>query len=109
MQQEQVDYFLIFEGDLLVAFLAIQNLVGEIEITNIAVLPDYQGKGLASRLMGNLSDASESVFLEVRESNHKAQALYRKHGFECVGKRPNYYKEPAEAALIMKREGSHDR
>lgn len=109
MQQDQTDYFLIEEQGKLLAFLAIQSLIGETEITNIAVLPSHQGRGLASQLMRHLDEIIGDIFLEVRESNRKAQGLYRKFGFELVGKRQAYYHDPIEAALVMKREGKHDR
>ncbi|VTR80653.1 ribosomal-protein-alanine acetyl transferase [Streptococcus canis] len=109
MRQEQTDYFMIYEQGDLVGFLALQNLIGETEITNIAVLPSHQGQGLASQLMAHLDDLVGDIFLEVRESNRKAQGLYRKFGFELVGKRQAYYHNPTEAALVMKREGKHDR
>jgi ribosomal-protein-alanine N-acetyltransferase len=54
-----------------------------------------------------LSEASRSktrvVSLEVRLSNHAAQALYRKFGFREVGTRPRYYADNGEDALLMDR------
>ena len=44
----------------------------------------------------------EEVFLEVRESNHAAQALYLRHGFRPVGQRPHYYRNPLEDALVLR-------
>ena len=87
-----------------VGFLALQYLVGELEVTNIAVLKAYQGRGYASQLMKHLEDRSEPIFLEVRTSNQVAQALYRRFGFENLGIRKNYYHEPQEDAVIMRRE-----
>lgn len=89
----------------IVGFLTTQNLVGELEITNIAVKTSYQGRGLADRLMANLVELEKPVFLEVRTSNQAAQRLYAKHGFEAVGLRKNYYHNPTEDAVVMKREG----
>lgn len=51
MQQEHVDYFTFYHQETLLGFLAIQQLPGEMEITNLAVLPSYQGQGIASWLM----------------------------------------------------------
>ncbi|MGT2745284.1 ribosomal protein S18-alanine N-acetyltransferase [Streptococcus phocae subsp. phocae] len=109
MQQDQVDYFTIYDQEQMIGFLAIQYLLGEIEITNIAVLPTYQGQGIASQLLKQLDSSLGPVFLEVRQSNEKAQRLYARHGFEIVGERKEYYHNPVETALIMKREGKNDR
>ncbi|HEK9955783.1 TPA: ribosomal protein S18-alanine N-acetyltransferase [Streptococcus equi subsp. zooepidemicus] len=109
MQQEHADYFTFYHQETLLGFLAIQQLPGEMEITNLAVLPSYQGQGIASWLMGQLDGFEGVIFLEVRASNHRAQQLYLKHGFEVVGQRSNYYHDPIEAALIMRREGKNDR
>lgn len=106
---EQTDYYFVYDHGCVVGFLAIQDLLGELEITNIAVLRAYQGKGYASQLIQFLEEDDLPIFLEVRESNLAAQALYRKFAFKQVGKRKDYYQNPREAALIMKREGKNDR
>ena len=85
--------------------MAIQNLVGELEITNIAVRKSHQGRGVAKRLMTNLEQRLETIFLEVRASNAVAQALYESHGFEVVGRRKDYYRQPVEDAILMQRVG----
>ena len=56
--------------------------------------------------MKYLEERSEPIFLEVRASNQVAQALYRKFGFESLGIRKNYYHEPQEDAVIMRRGGN---
>lgn len=104
MQQDNVDYFFLEDEKELIGFLSVQHLVGEVEITNIAVRKSYQGQGLGAQLMASLDDMDFPIFLEVRESNKPAQALYQKFGFELVGKRKRYYHEPVEDAMIMKRE-----
>jgi ribosomal-protein-alanine N-acetyltransferase len=104
MQQDNVDYFFLEDEKELIGFLSVQHLVGEVEITNIAVRKSYQGQGLGAQLMASLDDMDFPIFLEVRESNKSAQALYQKFGFELVGKRKRYYHEPVEDAMIMKRE-----
>ena len=96
---DTTEYFYVYNQEEVVGFLALQNLVGEIEVTNIAVLKAYQGRGYASQLMKYLEERSE-----VRASNQVAQALYRKFGFESLGIRKNYYHEPQEDAVIMRRE-----
>lgn len=105
MQQDNVDYFFVKKDEKIVGFLAILQLAGELEITNIAIKKDYQGHGLGSQLLADLDHVDFPIFLEVRASNTPAQALYKKCGFGIIGKRKQYYHEPVEDAIIMKREG----
>lgn len=105
MQQDNVDYFFVKKDEKIVGFLAISQLAGELEITNIAIKTAYQGHGLGSQLLANLDHVDFPIFLEVRASNTPAQALYKKCGFGIIGKRKQYYHEPVEDAIIMKREG----
>ena len=76
---------------------------GEAEILNLAVDPAHRRQGVASAL---LRDADlgrfEEVYLEVRESNSAARALYAAFGFVESGVRPNYYQCPREAGIVMK-------
>lgn len=105
MQQDNVDYFFVKKDEKIVGFLAISQLAGELEITNIAIKKAYQGHGLGSQLLADLDCVDFPIFLEVRASNTPAQALYKKWGFDIIGKRKQYYHEPVEDAIIMKREG----
>lgn len=105
MQQDNVDYFFVKKDEKIVGFLAISQLAGELEITNIAIKKAYQGHGLGSQLLADLEHVDFPIFLEVRASNTPAQALYKKCGFGIIGKRKQYYHEPVEDAIIMKREG----
>ena len=73
----------------------------EAEVLNIAVDPQSRGQGIATALLESLEEPD--VFLEVRESNARAQSLYRKLGYQVVGRRPDYYDDPVETALIMRR------
>lgn len=101
--QEQTRYFFAEKDGEILGFLAVQDLVGEWEITNIAVKKAYQGQGWAKRLLAQLQGVLGTIFLEVRESNQVAQALYRKYGFKQIGLRKNYYHNPIENAIIMER------
>ena len=105
LKQANTEYFYLYDDQILIGFLALQDLVGELEITQLAVKKAYQGQGLANRLMGFLADRPEGIFLEVRASNQVAKALYEKHGFQPVGQRKNYYQNPVEDAILMAREG----
>lgn len=97
-----------FEEDTLVGYAALEWVLDEGSLTDIAVLPAKRKKGVASLLMEALVDEAQKrnlqfVTLEVRQSNTPAISLYRKFGFEEVGKRPKYYKDPSEDALLMTR------
>ena len=105
MKQANTEYFYLYDDQDLIGFLALQDLAGELEITQLAVKKAYQGQGLANQLMGFLADRPERLFLEVRVSNKVARALYEKHGFQPVGQRKNYYQNPVEDAILMAREG----
>ena len=105
MKHANTEYFYLYEAQALIGFFAIQDLAGELEITQLAVKKAYQGQGLANQLMGFLADRPERIFLEVRASNQVARALYEKHGFLPVGQRKNYYQNPVEDAILMAREG----
>lgn len=105
LKQANTEYFYLYDDQILIGFLALQDLAGELEITQLAVKKAYQGQGLANQLMGFLADRPERLFLEVRVSNKVARALYEKHGFQPVGQRKNYYQNPVEDAILMAREG----
>lgn len=80
----------------------------EMEILDLAVEPASRRRGVGSALVdaalehGRKAGAA-SVFLEVRESNERARRFYQKHGFAVSGRRPRYYREPGEDALVMSR------
>ncbi|HEL2384361.1 TPA: ribosomal protein S18-alanine N-acetyltransferase [Streptococcus suis] len=104
MTSQDEDYYLAFEGQELVGFLAVQTVLDEMEILQIAVKADFQRLGIASQLMAAVMDWEGDIFLEVRESNSAAQALYTRQHFTKIGKRKDYYRNPVEDAVMMKRE-----
>ena len=88
-------------------FLVAQTVGGEWEIENVAIAPDARRRGLGTRLVGELlnmaqAQAASAVFLEVRESNHAARALYEKWAFVESGRRAKYYRDPEEDAIVFK-------
>ena len=103
LEQESSTYFLSLdeEGQVL-GFVALQETLYEAEVLQIAVKPAFQGQGLAQQLLAQLPDQKE-IFLEVRVSNQPAQGLYKKMHFEEIARRKNYYHDPIEDAVIMKR------
>ncbi len=97
-------YFVAEEDGKLIGYLGVWCVQDEGQITNIAVLPEYRRKGIASKLLEHLVCECKGVsqlVLEVRESNSGALALYEKYGFKRVGMRKNFYHSPTENAIIM--------
>jgi ribosomal-protein-alanine acetyltransferase len=74
----------------------------EREILNLAVAPPFRRMGIGSALLTEELRSAADFFLEVRESNIAAQALYRRFGFVEVGRRARYYRSPTETAIVMK-------
>jgi len=77
------------------------------ELANIAVSPSHRGRGLGGRLLRMMLDLAkdrgvETIYLEVRVSNERAAALYRRFGFEEIGARRGYYDHPKEDAMLMR-------
>lgn len=92
-----------------VGFVVFRVAADELEILNLIVHPENRRRGIGQLLLDfALSDAAARrtryAFLEVRESNSAAQAFYRRQGFEVAGKRPAYYGNPVEDALILRRQ-----
>ena len=97
----------IMENNCIAALLTGYYAVGEGDITNVAVHPDFRRKGLAKLLIEEfgkiLPKDTESIFLEVRESNAPAISLYESCGFRQIGLRKNFYSSPREHAVIMEK------
>jgi ribosomal-protein-alanine N-acetyltransferase len=74
---------------------------GESELLQVEVAEPFRRRGLARALLATALDGT--VFLEVRESNAAAIALYSTLGFVVTGRRKNYYSGPREDALVMER------
>ncbi|HQU37000.1 MAG TPA: ribosomal protein S18-alanine N-acetyltransferase [Anaerolineales bacterium] len=81
-------------------------LVDEAHIATIATHPDFRRQGIASKLLirtlqSMMNEGALTSVLEVRESNSAAQEMYRKFGFEESGRRPRYYRDNNEDAILM--------
>jgi len=86
-----------------------REVAGTGEVLNLAVAPEFRRRGIGGALLdAGLSALQrrrvEEVFLEVRESNRSAQALYLAYGFRPVGQRAAYYRNPREDALVLRLE-----
>jgi len=105
-----LSYWLIAESDgQLVGYVGSQSVIDEADIMNIAVSPDFRRKGIAREMINRLIEVLKtkqvhSLTLEVRVSNAGAIALYSQLGFQQVGLRPGYYRNPKEDALILRKE-----
>lgn len=89
-----------------VGYMGMWKICDEGHVTNVAVLPEFRKKGIASLLISKMIDVCKcseinSMTLEVRESNYDAIRVYEKFGFKSLGIRPNYYQKPNENAIIM--------
>jgi [ribosomal protein S18]-alanine N-acetyltransferase len=96
------------EESQLAGAVASREAAGEAEILNLAVGADWRRRGIGRGLMGAalaeaISRGAGRAFLEVRESNAGARAFYSRLGFAEQGRRRNYYRDPAEDALLLSR------
>ena len=99
-------YLVAEDGNMLAGYCGVWLVVDEAHITNVAVLPDYRGRGLGEALMRKIMSiaiefGARVMTLEVRVSNTPAQHLYRKLGFQDGGIRKRYYSDNQEDALVM--------
>jgi ribosomal-protein-alanine N-acetyltransferase len=91
------------------AFSAILTIgAGESTLENMTVTMSWQRQGVGRRLLAagllwSRARAAGTVFLEVRASNRPAISLYERAAFSVVGRRPGYYREPAEDGLQMQK------
>ena len=97
-----------------VAYIIGRIIAPEAEIYRIATHPEHRGRGIAYRLLDYAVKTErgrglERLFLEVRSKNLAALSLYRAYGFEKIGIRKNYYKNPDDDAIVMLKASRADR
>ena len=97
------------DGDRVAGYIGSQTVMDETDMMNVAVHPDFRRQGIAEALVNALVEdlqkmGSHSLTLEVRASNVPAISLYEKLGFSEIGRRKNYYRNPREDALILRKE-----
>lgn len=105
MRRGERHYLVARDGAEVVGYGGLMFVVGDAHVTNIAVAPERQRQGIATRVLAELAWAAidrdcTALTLEVRVSNVGAQALYRAFGFVPAGVRKNYY-ENVEDAIVM--------
>ncbi len=93
-------------GERVIGYIIFWQIGEDVQINNIAVHPDFRGKGIGEALMryaiAKVKERGATfVTLEVRVSNGSAVRLYKKLGFEVLGVRKNYYTNPDEDAYLM--------
>ena len=96
--------------DGLLGYFVAMPVLDELHLLNLTVDPVWQGRGLGGALLDAVEDHGRdrgllALWLEVRRSNERAQALYRRRGFVEVGHRPGYYPAAGrrEDAIVMRR------
>ena len=102
-------WLVALEGETVIGYVGSQTVMGWSDMMNVAVHPDHRrlgvGKALIEELIRQLREqGSENLTLEVRASNENAKALYAGLDFMEVGRRKNYYHNPKEDALILRKE-----
>jgi ribosomal-protein-alanine N-acetyltransferase len=95
-------------GGKLIGFILSRVAAGEAEILSVAISPGWRGRGLSRKLLDlhlrRLAGIGiRSVFLEVGAQNAQACRLYRRAGFQEVGRRHGYYEDGA-TALVLRRD-----
>lgn len=102
-------WLVALEENVVVGYIGSQSVLGEADMMNVAVAPEYRRRGIGKQLVCELVNSLclqqvHCLTLEVRVSNASAIALYEQLGFQQVGIRPRYYSSPKEDALILRKE-----
>ncbi|MDP9985259.1 ribosomal-protein-alanine N-acetyltransferase [Arthrobacter oryzae] len=105
-QPETRRYLVAETNDGIVGYAGLMCIEPIADVQTIAVVPDYEGRGIGSTLLTHLIDEARQrgaadVLLEVRADNPRAQQLYVRFGFEQIHTRPRYYRDGVDA-LIMR-------
>ncbi len=106
--------YITFGSDLIVAdmggkvvgYIALMNQGKDAKIISFAVRRQFRGMGIGTKLLRTAIErckqrGNEKLYLEVRVSNHVAQRLYKKNGFEIIDVIPNYYNDGEDAYLMV--------
>lgn len=102
-------WFVATEEETVLGYIGSQTVLDSSDVMNIAVHPDHRKKGIGEKLVLDLvhylkEKDIKSLLLEVRVSNTAAINLYKKLGFQEIGRRRNYYHNPKEDAYILRKE-----
>ena len=99
-------YIVLEENNKILGYCGAWIVIDEAHVTNVAILPEFRGRKLGEAILQKMMSVAremgaKSMTLEVRVSNHVAQSLYRKLGFQNGGIRKNYYSDNQEDGLVM--------
>lgn len=102
-------WLVALDGETVAGYVGSQTVCNETDMMNVAVTGAYRRRGIGEELVNALVEElkaleSHSLTLEVRASNVPAIGLYEKLGFVQTGLRKNYYHNPREDALILRKE-----
>ncbi|MDO5399844.1 MAG: ribosomal protein S18-alanine N-acetyltransferase [Eubacteriales bacterium] len=102
-------WLVALENGQVAGYIGSQTVMGETDMMNVAVHPDHRRRGIAEGLICALEErlkeqGSRCLTLEVRASNLPARRLYEKLDFQVIGNRRNYYRNPKEDGLILRKE-----
>lgn len=105
-QSEDNIYLVCEMNGQIAGYCGLWTVLGEGNITNMAVSGGFRRLGIAEALMKEMEERGMSknvvtYFLEVRKSNEAAVNLYKKMGYVQIGVRKNFYEKPVEDALVM--------
>lgn len=105
-QNAYAHYVVALRGIRVLGYGGMWLILDEAHVTNLAVLPAERGRGLGDRILTELERRAAAggcrrMTLEVRPTNAVARALYAKHGFVARGRRPGYYSDTHEDAIVM--------
>ncbi len=103
---ENTLYLLALAGEKVIGYVGCWISYEEAQITNVAIMPEYRGRGIGTRLFGEIIQRVKekgvtAMTLEVRPTNAPALAIYTGYGFKEAGRRPKYYQDNGEDAIIM--------
>ena len=106
MERDDTLFLVALDREEVAGYLGCYCVAGEGEITNVAVKLSHRRQGVGGKLLETLYEEAKALqtqafFLEVRESNEAAIALYSRQGFVKEGVRKNFYEKPVENAVIM--------
>lgn len=106
LERDGIILLTMTEGREVIGYAVLWCILEQGELANIALAEKRRGEGLGAHLLRQVLHRAkergvEKLFLEVRESNAAALALYDRFGFEQVGVRRNYYQRPVEHAHVM--------
>jgi ribosomal-protein-alanine N-acetyltransferase len=106
LEKDYWHFLIARDKDTVLGYISLTLIIDECNICNVATRGQHRGLGVGSHLVDSAislvrKNGGNKLFLEVRESNRVAIALYEKFGFLVAGVSKNHYTKPLENALLM--------